>query len=297
VTAGDHRGPHKSREFVSNGSVSNLTLRIISAAVMAPIVIAIAYLGGWPFIVLCALAAGAILWEWAHLIAERAEAAVLVPGGLGLLGAAALCGLAQPGPALAAIAGGAVLSGLWEGWATRGQGPAMRSAWALGGVVYASAAFLGPALLRNDPRLGLVAILFLAATVWATDIFAYFCGRALGGPLLWPQVSPKKTWSGAVGGLAAGVAAGVLVAYASGINKLTVVGGIALVLSVLSQGGDLFESAIKRHFGAKDTSQLIPGHGGVMDRLDGFLVAALAALIIGLIRQGTHTPAQGLLQW
>ena len=144
---------------------------------------------------------------------------------------------------------------------------------------------------------GLTALFFLFANVWITDIFAYFCGRAIGGPLLWPRVSPKKTWSGAIGGLVGGVAASVAVAYASGIGRLGIVGVMALVLSVLAQAGDLFESAVKRRFGAKDASHLIPGHGGLMDRLDGFLVAALAALLIGMIRQGTAAPARGLLLW
>ena len=122
-------------------------------------------------------------------------------------------------------------------------------------------------------------------------------GRAIGGPLLWPQVSPNKTWSGALGGLAGGVAGGTLVAYASGMGRLAAVGVIALVLSALAQAGDLLESAIKRRFGAKDTGRLIPGHGGLMDRLDGFLVAPLAALLIGVLHQGTAAPAHGLLVW
>jgi phosphatidate cytidylyltransferase len=142
-----------------------------------------------------------------------------------------------------------------------------------------------------------VAFVFLALTVWATDTCAFAAGRMIGGPLLWPQVSPNKTWSGALGGLAGGVAGGTLVAYADGLGRLAVVGVVALVLSALAQAGDLLESAIKRHFGAKDTSQLIPGHGGLMDRLDGFLVAAAAALLIGLLRQGTAAPAHGLLVW
>ena len=128
---------------------------------------------------------------------------------------------------------------------------------------------------------------------------AYFVGRAVGGPLLWPRVSPKKTWAGALGGLIGGVAAGALVAYASGGPKPAAAAALALVLSIVAQGGDLFESAIKRRFGAKDASHLIPGHGGVMDRLDGFLVAALAAIVIGVLRQGLvlglAAPAQGLL--
>jgi phosphatidate cytidylyltransferase len=164
-------------------------------------------------------------------------------------------------------------------------------------VVYAGAALLAPVLLRCDPEWGLTALLFLCATVWITDIFAFFCGRAIGGPLLLPRVSPKKTWSGAIGGLVGGVAAGVLVAYASGVGKLGIIGLMAALLSVLAQAGDLLESAVKRRFGAKDASHLIPGHGGLMDRLDGFLVAAAAALVIGILRQGIAAPGRGLLVW
>jgi phosphatidate cytidylyltransferase len=110
-------------------------------------------------------------------------------------------------------------------------------------------------------------------------------------------VSPNKTWSGAIGGLGGGVAAGTLVAYASGGTKPVAAGVLALVLSIVAQGGDLFESAVKRRFDAKDAGSLIPGHGGVMDRLDGFLFAALAALLIGIVRQGMAAPARGLLVW
>jgi phosphatidate cytidylyltransferase len=152
-------------------------------------------------------------------------------------------------------------------------------------------------LLRRDPQWGFIGLLFLFATVWATDIFAFLCGRAVGGPLLWPSVSPNKTWAGAIGGLAGGIAAAVAVAYASGVRFAAAAGLMGLLLSILAQAGDLFESAVKRRFGAKDASRLIPGHGGLMDRLDGFLVAAFAALLIGIARQGMDAPARGFLLW
>jgi phosphatidate cytidylyltransferase len=115
--------------------------------------------------------------------------------------------------------------------------------------------------------------------------------------LLSPSISPKKTWSGAIGGLVGGVVAGVAVAYASGIAKLGIVGVMALLLSVLAQAGDLFESAVKRRFGVKDAGGLIPGHGGLMDRLDGFVLAAFAAVLIGILHAGTSSPGRGLLVW
>ena len=291
-----------------NGTgTGNLMLRVASAAVLAPVTLAISYAGGWTFLALCTIAAGGILWEWASLVSHRAEARIMAPGWVALLAGMALISCHLPNAAWAAIGGGALAAGLIVAAWPRGDGEAASgswgsafwgsAAWAAGGIVYAGALLLAPALLRGDPDWGLTALLFLFANVWITDIFAYFCGRAIGGPLLWPRVSPKKTWSGAVGGLVGGVAASVAVAYASGIGRLGIVGVMALVLSVLAQAGDLFESAVKRRFGAKDASHLIPGHGGLMDRLDGFLVAALAALLIGMIRQGTAAPARGLLIW
>jgi phosphatidate cytidylyltransferase len=111
------------------------------------------------------------------------------------------------------------------------------------------------------------------------------------------RVSPKKTWSGALAGAAAAVLAGVAVARTAGLAGLVPVAVIALLLSVVAQAGDLFESALKRRFGAKDSSHLIPGHGGLMDRLDGFVTAALLAALIGLARGGFESPGRGLLVW
>ncbi|HEX7200890.1 MAG TPA: phosphatidate cytidylyltransferase, partial [Dongiaceae bacterium] len=208
-----------------------------------------------------------------------------------------LIGLGLPAGGMGAAAIGAIVAGSIVAALPRATDEPSAPAWAAGGVIYAAALLIAPALLRSDPQWGWRALVFLFANVWATDIFAFFCGRAIGGPLLWPRVSPKKTWAGAIGGLAGGVAASVAVAYASGVGNLGIVGGMACVLSVLAQAGDLFESAVKRRFGAKDASHLIPGHGGLMDRLDGFIFTALAALLIGMSHQGIAAPARGLLVW
>ena len=169
--------------------------------------------------------------------------------------------------------------------------------WLLAGIGYAAVLLFAPLILRRDPALGFVAMLFLFAVVWATDIAAYFAGRGLGGPKLWPAVSPKKTWSGALGGTLGGIAAGVLAVKLMGLSVAPMLILVACFLSVVAQAGDLLESAVKRHFGAKDAGSMIPGHGGLMDRLDGFLTAAAAAAMVGLIRGGLDGSARGLLVW
>ena len=265
--------------------------------VLAPVAIAAAYVGGWLFLCICTVAAAVILWEWTALVVRGTDLRILVPGLAALVVAMTLVADRQAGAAIAMIAIGAMLAGGAVAAWPRQYPVANPVVWGGAGVVYAGTALLGSTILRGDPKLGFAALLFLFATVWATDILAYFAGRACGGPLLWPKVSPKKTWAGAFGGLFGGVAAGIAVAYASVGTEPAVAGVLALVLSLVAQGGDLFESAVKRRFGAKDASSLIPGHGGIMDRVDGFLVAALVAVLIGSLHQGLAAPAQGLLVW
>ena len=218
----------------------NFKRRVISALVLAPVAVAAAYLGGWPFTIVCALAAGAVLWEWTQLVSRRAEPRILAPGLAALAVAAVLASASVASAAVYAIAIGAIVAGVmvavWPRETTQAT-----PVWSAGGVIYAGIVLLCPVLLRGDPGYGLRALLFLFAVVWATDIFAYLVGRSLGGPLLWPRLSPKKTWSGAFGGCLGGVAAGVAVAYASGISRGAVVGILALALSLVAQGGDLFE--------------------------------------------------------
>jgi phosphatidate cytidylyltransferase len=164
------------------------------------------------------------------------------------------------------------------------------------GLVYAAVACVAPIVLRLDAHYGLAAVLLLFAVVWSTDVLGYVAGRLAGGPKLWPAVSPKKTWSGAIGGTLGAAVAGVLVARANSL-ALAPVAALSVVLSIAAQAGDLMESALKRHFGVKDASHLIPGHGGVMDRLDGFIVATFVAALIGISRGGLANPGRGLLMW
>ena len=294
----NHRDSGTIGKFASKlGRANNLVLRVASAAVLGPLVLVLAYIGGWLFFLLCAAAAAGVLWEWTKLVAGSADARILLPGFSALLFALVLTALDEPGAAAGMIfIGAALAAGVMAAWPRRfpARNPLV---WGSCGILYAGIAYLGPALIRRDAAWGFVAVLFVAMTVWTTDISAYAVGRTLGGPLLWPRISPNKTWAGAVGGVVGGIAAGTSVAYASGVDKLVAVGIVALLLSVLTQAGDLFESAVKRRFGAKDAGSLIPGHGGLMDRLDGFLLAAFVALLIGILRQGPDAPGQGLLVW
>ena len=268
---------------------SNLVLRILSSLVLAPMAIGAAYFGGLTFAVFWLIAASCVLWEWDTLVCAKEKNPVLTIGAVALAGSAFLLVLGRTASAIALIVLGML------GAAT--LGPKSRRVWCVAGVLYAGALMVAPVLLRRDMALGFAAIMFLFLVVWLTDIVAYFCGRAIGGPKLMPRVSPKKTWSGAVGGTIGGMAGGVAVASYAGIQGLAAVAVVATLLSIASQAGDLLESAIKRHFDAKDASTLIPGHGGVMDRVDGFVVAAVAAAAIGIWRGGVDTPAHGLLVW
>jgi len=175
--------------------------------------------------------------------------------------------------------------------------PAERRLWIAGGIPYAGALGLAPIVLRSDREDGFLAVIFLFAVVWTSDIAAYFIGRRVGGPKLVPQVSPNKTWSGAIGGTLAAVVVGLALAKTAALAGLFAIAMLAIVLSVSAQAGDVFESFLKRRFGAKDSSHLIPGHGGLMDRLDGFVTASVVATLIGLARGGFEAPGRGLLVW
>ncbi|MFC3693480.1 phosphatidate cytidylyltransferase [Chenggangzhangella methanolivorans] len=276
------------------GRVSELVLRTASAVVMIAAALATAYSGGLPFVAFWTLAGVAVGVEWAWLTAAepvaRRRAARIVAVTLAIAGAALGLSLYL---AVAPLLIAAVLA-LGAGAAAFAARPVLVAAAA---VPYGAAAFVGAMLLRRDPVDGLAATVWLFAVVWATDIAAFFVGRSVGGPKLAPRLSPKKTWSGAVGGAAAGVAAGVAVAAAAGATTLWPVAIVALVASVAAEAGDLFESGVKRVYGAKDSSKLIPGHGGLMDRLDGFLVAATIAAAVGVARGGLDGAGQGLLRW
>lgn len=257
-----------------------LKLRVASALVMAVGILAATIWGGWPFRLIWVLVAGLVAYEWLS-IASRHNA---IAGGIGVAIAGLALGFSPASqPALAGIAAAAALIG-----AVATPQVSNRLALEACGIAYALAFALVAPALRALPELGFAIILWSFATVWFTDIAAYFTGRKLGGPKLMPSVSPKKTWSGALGGTLAGTLGGYVVwaltpSAAQIVGPALVVAG-SLVASVVSQAGDLFESSLKRRFGAKDSSRLIPGHGGFLDRLDGYwAVLVFAGLVLFLI--------------
>lgn len=278
---------HPVRAVESCGG--ELALRICSALVLVPLALGTAYLGGWPFAVLWGLAAMVVLWEWDSLVAGSDQRIVLTTGGASLALAIALV---LTGHLLAAVI---VLAISTLGVAS--LAPAKRRTWIAAGVPYAGALGVAPIVLRSDNGEGFLAVIFLFAVVWTTDIAAYFAGRAIGGPKLMPRVSPNKTWSGAIGGTLAAVVVALALAKVTALTGLFAIAMLAVILSICAQGGDLFESFLKRRFGAKDSGHLIPGHGGLMDRLDGFVTASVVAALIGLLRGGFEAPGRGLLVW
>ena len=270
-------------------SANNLALRIASAAVLAPLALVTAYSGGWPFVLFWSAAALAVLWEWMELVAGKAHRPLFISCAGAVAAAGLLVWLDRPISALLMLGLGALAAAIFA--------PSARRLWVTLGIGYAGAMLLAPILLRHDAAYGFAVIVLLFAIVWTTDVCGYFAGRAFGGPKLMPVVSPKKTWSGAIAGTAGAMIVGLLVASLFGSFNTVAMLAITFVLSVLAQFGDLFESWVKRQFGAKDSSRLIPGHGGVMDRLDGFWAAAVAGCLIGLMRGGFDGPARRLLIW
>lgn len=186
------------------------------------------------------------------------------------------------------VAGAAGLM-LWE-WERLVRTAGNRLTWLVGGLLYVLAPSVALLLLRDDPETGRALVFWLLAVVWATDIGAYLFGRLIGGPKLAPSISPKKTWAGLLGGMFCAGLAGVGTALAMEMQALVQPAVVSALVGGLSQGGDLFESWVKRRFGAKDSGNLIPGHGGLLDRVDGLLAAAAATALIQ-ISTGTRVLA------
>ena len=266
---------------------SNLFIRVVAALILAPLTIMVVFAGGWLWILLVTAVAVGLFYEWHSIVNAKREPRVFAVGVIGL----ELIGLA-----------------LWFGW----NGVAFVAAiiaptliallsaekryWNVGGFVYAAAALIASVLVRLDPAIGFYALVFPLLIVWVTDIGGYFAGRTFGGPKLAPRISPKKTWAGAIGGLVLSIILALAAAWL-GWGRLLPMLVVGILLSIVSQFGDLFESWVKRQFDVKDSSQIIPGHGGLLDRLDGFVAAIVFAAIFGFMRAGLDGVGRGFMMW
>lgn len=274
-------------------SAQNETLvRIAAGTVLAAVALVAILAGpGW-FTVFLTMAAMVMAWEWGRIVrSDRAQprqfllmlhGASVMAIGLSLLFAlytiAAFIALAMA--ILLLLAGRPGGLDWWSGT----------------GALYTSLPLMAMVWMRSDAAYGIWAVLFVIISVAATDTAAYFSGRTFGGAKFAPRISPNKTWSGFIGGVTMAGVAAYLFAVALELPSAGILGGIGIVLGAVSQLGDLFESFVKRRFGVKDASNIIPGHGGVMDRADGLIFAALLAAMISLLR-GAEMPGAGLLVW
>lgn len=244
----------------------DLKTRVLSALVMAPVVLAAVWLGGWVFHLL--IVAGAVLGilEWVNLVPSDRRTASVAVAVLGIVAVMAAEILWGPAVAIAVALGAVALLALAGG----GRDKALLGI----GILYVGAGLVGLMWLRDQPEIGLALFLYAMLAVWATDIGAYAAGRTIGGPKLAPRISPKKTWAGLIGGMISAGVVGWLVALLSGATLPLLALLVGALAAVVGQAGDLFESAVKRRYDVKDSGHLIPGHGGILDRIDGLLVAA-----------------------
>ena len=267
---------------------SDLLVRAASGAVLAAISLAAVWAGPWPFGILLAGVSALASWEWSRIVRGQAgdSRSWLHIGAVVLAAIAAIAGYAMP--ALVGLIVIAIVM-LILGWRTQDRLSSL-------GVIATGLPVLSLAMLRSDMAAGFEAALFVFLVVWATDIGGYVFGRTIGGPKLWPAVSPGKTWAGAFGGLV--LAAAAAFGFAQFFPTADILGLVmaALLLGLAAELGDLAESALKRRFGLKDASKLIPGHGGVLDRVDGLMAAAVVAALLALLRNPVH-PGAGLLFW
>ncbi len=267
---------------------SELAIRIASAVVLAALAIGATIYQPWTFLILVVVGSLLVAWEWGHLTRSNGFDGTALISGVSVAIVAVLVFLGRPDLALFVLVAAAAAIALTPV-------STERSIWPLAGLAYAALPASAFMFLRGDAAWGAAAVLYLFAVAWTTDTASYAAGRLIGGPKLAPRISPKKTWSGFI----AGALTPALIGYAFGealketsAVKLSLV---SIVLALACQMGDLLESAVKRRFGAKDASQLIPGHGGLLDRIDGLLLAAIVAALIAL--RDPANPGRGLLIW
>jgi phosphatidate cytidylyltransferase len=270
------------------GRKPEVLLRLASALVLAALALGAAIASPWTFLVLVIVSGVIVAWEWGRLVRGKGLDRIAVVEVTAVASVAILLTLGHAELAALALGAAAVAVGLLS--LSSGH-----SLWSLGGLLYAALPAAALVFLRSDPSLGAIAVLYLFAVAWTTDTASYAAGRLIGGPKLAPRVSPHKTWSGFIVGALSPAIVGYVFALAFKGTSAWRLSLVSVALALACQAGDLLESAVKRHFGAKDMSQLIPGHGGLLDRIDGLLIAAILAGLIAL--RDPANPGRGLLIW
>jgi phosphatidate cytidylyltransferase len=267
---------------------ADLLPRIASALVIIVVIATALYFGGWVFAALMGLVFAVIYREWERMVTLKP----LTPYGVALTAVLALAPLAYP---LYGYLG--VLSVMGVGFVAALFGGRALVPWRAGGMLFFAAVMVGVLGMRGETPAGILAGWFLGLVIAFNDTGAFFAGRIIGGPKLAPTISPAKTWSGAIGGWLAGILAGTLFWIAFTTSPWWIGLLLAASMGVIGQVGDLTESAIKRLFRIKDSGDVIPGHGGFMDRLDSVSFGALFLAIVGALHGGVGAVASGFLNW
>ena len=265
----------------------DLQKRILSGLAVAAIAVLAVYAGPVPFAVLTLLIAAVMSWEWGRVVRSEGFDTIGWVHMICVALAAVLAGLGMAGLAVAAVITGAITVLALSFGGTTTQLSSL-------GVLYTGLPLVSLIWLRSDESLGFLAVVFVLLVVAATDTAAFVSGKAAGGPKLAPTISPGKTWAGLIGGVISAAIAAALFSRVTGTGSIYWLAALGLILGLVAQGGDLGESALKRRFGLKDASDLIPGHGGFMDRMDGIVTAALAAALLALAID-PYAPARALL--
>ena len=279
--------PNEGREGETRRK-SEVAIRLASAIVLAALAIGATLFSPWAFLILVMVGGGIIAWEWGRLTRGNGFDGTALLAAVSVAAIAVLVSLGRPDYALFILAAAAVTIG----FTAFQSGGAF---WSLAGLTYAALPAAALVWLRGDPSLGAIAVLYLFAVAWTTDTASYAGGRLIGGSKLAPRISPNKTWSGFIVGALTPALVGYAFAEALKETSAVKLSLVSVVLALACQMGDLIESAVKRRFGAKDASQLIPGHGGLLDRIDGLLLAAIVAAVIAL--RDPASPGRGLLIW
>jgi phosphatidate cytidylyltransferase len=273
---------------VESGGQREIVLRVLSAASLAALALGATLYSPWTFLALVVAGASVVAWEWGRLTrGSDFDATTLIT--------AVSVAVLAIAVALDRAAYGCLLLGAAVAAMAFSRDKTFNRPWAIAGLLYTALPAAALVWLRNDETFGAAAVIYLFAVAWTTDTASYAAGRLIGGPKLAPHISPHKTWSGFIAGILAPALVGYIAARMLETGSALRLLLVSVALAIACQFGDLLESWIKRRFGAKDSSRLIPGHGGLLDRIDGLMMAAVLAGLIAL--RDPAAPGRGLLFW